>query len=152
MEKFYQRLCRQTTTTTKRLSNVYCNAIDCFRRQGIRTRSLTEQIIACLPATRVHFFQICTLAFGRPVPKFPFCSSTSELGSTFHTSFCHFSSFVPTSLPGLLTLPPEKYLVPYLPIPECHSFLQEKEAGLAQIPIDENFGGSFYYDCDSLGF
>lgn len=37
-----------------------------------------EQIIACLPATRVHFFQICTLTFGRPVPKFPFYSSTWE--------------------------------------------------------------------------
>lgn len=30
------------------------------------------------------------------------CPLTSELCSTFHTSFCHFSSFVPTSLPGLL--------------------------------------------------
>lgn len=40
--------------------------------------SMAEQIIACLPATRVHFFQICTLIFGRPVPKFLFCSSTCE--------------------------------------------------------------------------
>lgn len=39
---------------------------------------MMEQIIACLPATRVHFFQICTLTFGRPVPKFPFYSSTWE--------------------------------------------------------------------------
>lgn len=37
-----------------------------------------EQIIACLPATHVHFFQICTLIFGQPVPKFRFYSSTCE--------------------------------------------------------------------------
>ena len=37
-----------------------------------------EQIIACLPATHVRFFQICTLIFGQPVPKFQFYSSTCE--------------------------------------------------------------------------
>lgn len=135
----------------KRLSNVCCNVI-VLKDKSLGGAACLQLIIACLPATRVHSFQICTLTFGQPVPKCLFCSSISELCSASRMSFCRSSSFVPTSLPGLLTSLHEKYLVPCLPTPGCHSFLQETEAGLAQIPRGENFGGLFDCDCDSLDF
>lgn len=36
---------------------------------------MAEWIIACPPATRVRFFQTCTLTFGRPAPECLFYSS-----------------------------------------------------------------------------
>ena len=77
VEKFYQHVGRCFFFFFKGLSNVYCNLL--FEKTEIHYMSwMMEQIIACLPATHVHFFQICTLIFGQPVPKFRFYSSTCK--------------------------------------------------------------------------
>lgn len=77
VEKLYQHVCmfKKQTNRKPRLANVYCDVI-ALKEKSISRSQTMEPVIACLPATRVRFFQICTLTFGRPVPEFPFYSST----------------------------------------------------------------------------
>lgn len=77
VETLYQHVCtfKKQTNRKPRLANVYCDVI-ALKQKSISRSQTMEPVIACLPATRVRSFQICTLTFGRPVPEFPFYSST----------------------------------------------------------------------------